>query len=68
MTADPAALPIREDLAEAIERAWRRLAAPAIWWDGVWRLAIVAETRHARVCALSASRPLADVGAAKRQT
>ena len=31
MTVDPAALPIREDLAEAIKRAWRRLAAPAVW-------------------------------------
>ena len=42
MTADPAALPIREDLAEAIE--------------SVRRLAIVAEMCHARICAQSGSR------------
>ena len=59
---------IRNDLADAQARAWQRLAAPGTWWTGAERVAIAAETRHARDCPLCAQRavalsPLAVAGA-----
>lgn len=53
---DPAALPIRDDLAQARTQAWARLAAPGTWWSGADRLAIAAEARAALACALCAAR------------
>ena len=45
-----AASNVREDLAGAHQRAWRRLAAPGTWWNGRRRVAIAAETRNAAFC------------------
>ncbi|MBL8381744.1 MAG: hypothetical protein JNM90_01620 [Burkholderiales bacterium] len=43
--------PVRADLADAHDAAWRALAAPGTWLDGAQRLAVAAEIRHARGCA-----------------
>src|SRR5688500_12860794 len=51
-----APFPVRDDLAEAHERFWRRLAAPGAWWSGAERVAIAAETRAARGCRLCGER------------
>ncbi len=56
---DPAALPIRTDLARECARAWERLASPGTWWSGAERIAIAAETRAAHGCALCARRKAA---------
>lgn len=48
---DSAPFPIRADLRDAHERAWRRLARPGRWWTGAERLAIAEEVRHAPQCA-----------------
>ena len=53
---DPRALAVREGLAREIERAWERLATAGTWWNGAERLAIAAESRHARACALCRRR------------
>ena len=45
-----AATPVREDLADAHRRVWRRLAASGTWWSGPMRVAIAAETRSAAFC------------------
>jgi hypothetical protein len=47
---------VRDDLAAAHARAWRHVARPGTWWDGAARVAIVAETRQARLCALCRGR------------
>jgi alkylhydroperoxidase family enzyme len=52
-------LPVRQDLADAIERAWRRLAGPGTWWNGAQRLRMVAETRNALQCPLCRRRKAA---------
>jgi hypothetical protein len=52
----PTAFPIRDDLAAAHARAWTHLARPGTWWDGAARVAIVAETRQASLCALCRGR------------
>jgi alkylhydroperoxidase family enzyme len=62
---------MRDDLATAQAQAWERLAAPGTWWTGAERVAIAAETRHARNCAFCAQRaaalsPLAVAGAHDR--
>lgn len=44
-------LPIRADLAESHERAWRAIAAPGTWLTGERRVAVAAEIRRARECA-----------------
>ncbi|MGY8997357.1 MAG: alkylhydroperoxidase-related (seleno)protein [Alphaproteobacteria bacterium] len=46
----------RRGLAQAMERAWQRLARPGTWWTGAERLAIVAETRQADACVLCQTR------------
>jgi alkylhydroperoxidase family enzyme len=48
--------PVRPDLAAAHGRAWARIARPGRWWTGAERVAIVAEARHARACALCKRR------------
>jgi hypothetical protein len=50
------ACPIRDDLAAAHARAWTHIARPGTWWDGAARVAIVAETRQASLCALCRGR------------
>jgi hypothetical protein len=50
------AFPIRDDLAAAHARAWTHIARPGTWWDGAARVAIVAETRQASLCALCRRR------------
>jgi hypothetical protein len=62
---------MREDLATAQTQAWQRVAAPGTWWTGAERVAIAAETRHARDCYFCAARavalsPLAMAGAHER--
>ncbi len=51
-----APIPVREDLGAAQQRAWQRLSAPGTWWTGAERVAIAAEVRQARSCALCAER------------
>jgi hypothetical protein len=52
-------LPIPEPMRAAHRRAWERLAAPGTWWFGVERVAIAAEVRSARTCALCRERKAA---------
>ena len=54
-----APVPVRDDLTSAHQRVWRRLAAPGTWWDGATRVAIAAEARAARNCALCRKRKVA---------
>lgn len=71
MTENPlqdAAPPLRDGLARELERAWSRLASPGTWWSAAERLAIAAEARNARHCALCRRRrdalsPYAEAGA-----
>ena len=51
-----APVPIRDDLAEAHERAWEGLRAPGNWWTGAERIDIAAETRNALDCAYCRER------------
>lgn len=53
---DGAAAPVRDEIASAHGRFWQRLAAAGSWWTGAERVAIAAETRAARACALCAER------------
>jgi hypothetical protein len=53
------ALPIPETMRAAQRRAWERLAAPGAWWTGAERVAIAAEARAARACALCRERKAA---------
>ena len=46
---DSADEPIRPELVEAFDRAWRSIAAAGAWWDGAERVAIAACTRAARI-------------------
>lgn len=54
-----ALVPVRDDFAAAHTRFWQRLAAPGTWWTGAERVAIAAEVRHARHCALCQARQAA---------
>lgn len=49
----------RRDIAAAHRRAWEHIASPGTWWTGRDRVAIAAETRHARDCALCTERKAA---------
>ena len=51
-----APIAIRDDLAAAHTRAWRRIGRPGTWWDGAQRVAIAAETRQAPSCPLCLRR------------
>jgi alkylhydroperoxidase family enzyme len=51
--------PVRADLEASHRETWRRLAAPGTWWTGAERVAIAAEARSARRCALCAERKAA---------
>ena len=63
MTLPPAydyrSLPVRQDLADAIERAWQHLAGPGTWWTREERLLMVAEARNAEHCPLCRQRKAA---------
>jgi hypothetical protein len=50
---------MREELAETQAQAWQRLASPGTWWTSAERVAIAAESRHARDCPLCATRAVA---------
>ena len=52
-------LPVRPDLEDAHRETWRRIAAPGTWWTGAERVAMAAEVRRARRCALCAERKAA---------
>lgn len=52
-------LPIPEPMRAAHRRAWERLAAPGAWWTGAEKVAIAAEARAARTCALCRERKAA---------
>jgi hypothetical protein len=54
-----ALVPVRDAFAAAHTRFWRRLASPGAWWTGADRVAIAAEVRHARHCALCQARKAA---------
>ena len=56
LTYDTASVPVREGLADVHRRTWRRLAEPGTWWDGATRVAIAAEVRNAKGCALCERR------------
>lgn len=47
---------IRQDLADAVERAWLHLSSPGTWWTGAQRLRMVAEARHALDCPVCRQR------------
>ena len=47
---------VRDDFAAAHTRFWKRLASPGAWWSGTERVAIAAEVRQARHCALCQAR------------
>ncbi len=49
-------LPMRQRLEDAHRRAWDAIAAPGASWTGAQRVAMVAESRHARACALCSAR------------
>ena len=51
-----APVPVREDIAAAHNRAWRRIARPGTWHSGEVRVRIAAETRNAKACRLCAAR------------
>jgi hypothetical protein len=51
-----ALVPVRDDFAATHSRFWKRLASPGAWWTGAERVAIAAEVRHARHCALCQAR------------
>ena len=48
--------PVRSDIIAAHEQLWQQLAEPGTWWTGAERVAIAAEVRTARTCALCTER------------
>ncbi len=56
---EPFTLQVRPGLERECERAWQRLASAGTWWSGAERLAIAAESRLARSCALCRARKAA---------
>jgi hypothetical protein len=54
-----ALVPVRDDFAAAHTRFWKRLASAGAWWTAPERVAIAAEVRHARHCALCQTRQAA---------
>lgn len=59
MDYDYRTLTIRQDLADAIARAWMHIASPGTWWTGPQRVAMAAEVRKAVTCKLCAQRKAA---------
>lgn len=58
-SSDEGAMPMRDGLRRELARAWWRLAEPGTWWSGAERLALAAEVRAARSCALCRTRKAA---------
>jgi hypothetical protein len=52
-------LPIPDAMRAAHRKAWERLAGPGAWWSGAERVAIAAEVRAARHCAVCSERKAA---------
>ncbi|MDE0759259.1 MAG: alkylhydroperoxidase-related (seleno)protein, partial [Pseudomonadales bacterium] len=42
--------PIREDITQAHQKFWQKLAQAGSWWSGAQRIAIAAEVRNAVEC------------------
>ena len=53
---DAAPLPVRDDIAEHLPQVWARIGQPGTWLTARERVAIAAESRHARHCTLCAER------------
>ena len=53
---DDAPVPIRQDLLDAHQRAWQRIATPGTWLTGATRVAIAQEVRNAKRCGFCAER------------
>ena len=51
-----APIPVRDDIPAAHRKTWERIASPGCWWTGAERVAIAAEVRAARDCALCDER------------
>lgn len=47
---------IREELIAQHQRTWQQIASPGVWLTGEQRVAVAAETRHARGCAFCQKR------------
>ena len=56
LTYDDAPFAIRADIVDAHRGAWARLSSPGTWLDADTRVAIIAEVRNAKDCALCAAR------------
>lgn len=56
---DAAPVPVRDDVAEALPHVWSRIGQPGTWLRAEQRVAIAAETRHAKHCELSKRRKAA---------
>lgn len=50
---------VRRDLSDAYRRTWEWIAGPGAWWTGAERVAIAAEVRAARACAVCRARKAA---------
>ena len=59
LTYDTAEIPVREAILGAHRNAWRRIARPGNWFDGLTRVAIAAESRNAPGCVLCGERKAA---------
>ena len=53
---DAAPVVIRDELISRHRRTWRHIASPGTWLTGKQRIAVAAETRHARGCAFCRNR------------
>ena len=51
---DDAPVPVRADIQTALAAVWARIGQPGSWLTAEQRVAIAAETRHAKACALCA--------------
>lgn len=47
---------VRADIVDLHQRIWQWLATPGLWWSGAERVAIAAELRQAKNCALCSER------------
>ncbi len=56
LTFDAASMPIRDDIVEALPQVWAQIGEPGTWLTAEVRVAVAAESRHARHCALCAER------------
>ncbi len=59
LTFDATPLPIRDDITAALPQVWARIGRPGTWLTARERVAVAAESRNARFCALCAERAAA---------